>query len=199
MKPNLCFKHFNPWQWILALAVATTTIASAGVIYQMLPLRWSSSPPKESKATIPPLTKVAALGRLEPENKVIRLNVPLPLEGDLVEELLVKEGSKVSANQVIAILDSRSRLNSVVTQAQEQLKIAQARLSQVKAGAKVGQINSQKSTIERVKADLDGQMKEQKATIAKLKAQLWGETATQQATISRLKTVQNCLKLFQNC
>ena len=68
MKPNLCFKHFHPWQWILALAVATTTIASAGVIYQMLPLRWSSSPPKESKATIPPLTKVAALGRLEPEN-----------------------------------------------------------------------------------------------------------------------------------
>jgi HlyD family secretion protein len=178
---------FRSWQWILVIAVGATSILSAGVVYQFLPLKESSSPVKESKTTIPPITKVAALGRLEPENKVIRLNVPLPLEGDLVEELLVKEGSKVSANQVIAILDSRSRLNSVVTQAQEQLKIAQARLSQVKAGAKVGQINSQKSTIERVKADLDGQMKEQKATIAKLKAQLWGETATQQATISRLK------------
>jgi HlyD family secretion protein len=105
----------------------------------------------------------------------------------LVEQLLVKEGSKVSTNQVIIILDSRTRLKSLVIQAQEQLKIAQARLSQVQAGAKIGQINAQKSTVEKVKADLDGQMKEQKATIAKLKAQLWGETATQEATISRLQ------------
>ncbi len=187
MKTDSSSKHIYHGRWILALAVAATTIASAAVVYQFLPSQGSRSPVKESKATIPPLTQVAALGRLEPENEIIRLDVPLPLQGDRVEQLLVQEGSKVSANQVIAILDSRSRLQSVVTQAQEQLKIAQARLSQVKAGAKIGEIDAQKSIISRIKADLDGQIKEQKANLAKLEAQLSGETATEKATISRLQ------------
>lgn len=175
MKLNLCSKSFPSWHWILAIAVITTTITSVGIVYQVLPLRWNNSHPSESKATILPITKVAALGRLEPESEVIRLDVPLPLNGDRVEQLLVKEGSKVSVGQIIAILDSRNRLQSVVKQNQEQLKVAQARLSQVKAGAKVGEINAQKATVERFKADLEGQTREQKATIAKLQAQLQGE------------------------
>lgn len=187
MKLNLCSKSFPSWHWILAIAVITTTITSVGIVYQVLPLRWNNSHPSESKATILPITKVAALGRLEPESEVIRLDVPLPLDGDRVEQLLVKEGSKVSVGQIIAILDSRNRLQSVVKQNQEQLKVVQARLAQVKAGAKVGEINAQKATVERFKADLEGQTREQKATIAKLQAQLQGEKATQKATIARLQ------------
>ena len=187
MKTDSLCKHSHPLLWILAVAAVTTTVVSAGAVYQVLPLRWSSQATPESKATTPPISKVAALGRLEPESEVIRLDVPLPLDGDRVEQLLVKEGSKVSAGQVIAILDSRNRLQSVVKQNQEQLKVVQARLAQVKAGAKVGEINAQKATVEKAKADLEGQTREQKATIAKLQAQLQGETATQRATISRLE------------
>jgi HlyD family secretion protein len=187
MKTDSLCKHSHPLLWILAVAAVTTTVVSAGAVYQVLPLRWSSQATPESKATTPPISKVAALGRLEPESEVIRLDVPLPLDGDRVEQLLVKEGSKVSAGQVIAILDSRNRLQSVVKQNQEQLKVVQARLAQVKAGAKVGEINAQKATVEKAKADLEGQTREQKATIAKLQAQLQGETATQKATISRLE------------
>ncbi|NCQ68029.1 MAG: ABC exporter membrane fusion protein [Microcystis aeruginosa L111-01] len=187
MKTNSLCKHSHPLRWILAIAVVTTTLISAGVVYQILPLRWSSQATPESKATTPPISKVAALGRLEPESEVIRLDVPLPLDGDRVEQLLVKEGSKVSAGQIIAILDSRNRLQSVVKQNQEQLKVAKARLDQVRAGAKVGEINAQKATVARFKADLEGQIREQKAVIAKLQAQLQGETATQKATIARLQ------------
>lgn len=187
IKTDSFSKHSHPWRWILAIAVAATTIISAGIIYQVSPLRWNHQPPSESKATTPPITKVAALGRLEPDSEIIRLNAPLPLDGDRVEQLLVKEGSKVSLGQVIAILDSRQRLQSAVKQAQEQLKVAQARLSQVKAGAKVGEINAQKATVERFKADLSGKIREQKAAIGNLEAQLRGETATQKATITRLQ------------
>jgi len=187
MKNDSLSKHYHPLRWILAIAIAATTITSVGVVYQVLPLRWNNSSPSESKATTPPITKVAALGRLEPESEVIRLDTPLPLDGDRVEQLLVKEGDKIVTGQVIAILDSRHRLQSVVKQNQEQLKVVQARLAQVKAGAKVGEINAQKATVEKAKADLEGQTREQKATIAKLQAQLQGETATQKATIARLQ------------
>jgi HlyD family secretion protein len=187
MKTDSLCKHSHPLLWILAVAAVTTTVVSAGAVYQVLPLRWSSQATPESKATTPPISKVAALGRLEPESEVIRLDVPLPLDGDRVEQLLVKEGDKIVTGQVIAILDSRNRLQSVVKQNQEQLKVVQARLAQVKAGAKVGEINAQKATVEKAKADLEGQTREQKATIAKLQAQLQGETATQKATISRLE------------
>lgn len=187
MKTDSLCKHSHPLLWILAVAAVTTTVISAGAVYQVLPLRWSSQATPESKATTPPISKVAALGRLEPESEVIRLDVPLPLDGDRVEQLLVKEGDKIVTGQVIAILDSRNRLQSVVKQNQEQLKVVQARLAQVKAGAKVGEINAQKATVEKAKADLEGQTREQKATIAKLQAQLQGETATQKATISRLE------------
>jgi HlyD family secretion protein len=187
MKNDSLSKHSHPWRWILAIAIAATTITSVGGVYQVFPLRWNNSSPSESKATTPPITKVAALGRLEPESEVIRLDAPLPLDGDRIEQLLVKEGDKIVTGQVIAILDSRNRLQSVVKQNQEQLKVVQARLAQVKAGAKVGEINAQKAMVEKAKADLEGQTREQKATIAKLQAQLQGEKATQKATIARLQ------------
>ena len=82
MKNDSLSKHSHPLRWILAIAIAATTITSVGVVYQVFPLRWNNSSPSESKATTPPITKVAALGRLEPESEVIRLDAPFPLDGD---------------------------------------------------------------------------------------------------------------------
>jgi HlyD family secretion protein len=66
MKTDSLCKHSHPLLWILAVAAVTTTVVSAGAVYQVLPLRWSSQATPESKATTPPISKVAALGRLEP-------------------------------------------------------------------------------------------------------------------------------------
>ncbi len=174
-------------RWAIAIAFAATAVTSAVVVYHVRPLRSASPPPSQSKETTPPISKVTALGRLEPEAEVIRLSAPLALDGDRVEQLSVKEGDRVQAGQVVAILDSRQRLQDAVLQAQEQLKLAQARLSLVKAGAKVGAINAQEATVERFKAELEGQMRIQKASLANLKAQLQGEKAVQEATIARLQ------------
>ena len=91
-------------RWAIAIAFAATAVTSAVVVYHVRPLRSASPPPSQSKETTPPISKVTALGRLEPEAEVIRLSAPLVLDGDRVEQLLVKEGDLVQAGQVVAIL-----------------------------------------------------------------------------------------------
>jgi HlyD family secretion protein len=100
---------------------------------------------------------------------------------------LVKEGDHVKARQAIVILDSRDRLQAAVTHAQEQVRVAQAKLAQVKAGAKVGEIEAQRATIARLDAEQRTEVIAQRATIARLQAQQRTEIAAQQATIARLK------------
>jgi HlyD family secretion protein len=99
----------------------------------------------------------------------------------------VKEGDRVTSNQVIAILDNFNRLSATLKQAKQQVRVAQANLAKVKAGAKAGEINAQKAQIARLQAQLSGERKTQQATIARLQAQLSGERKTQQATIARLQ------------
>ncbi|MBE9214078.1 ABC exporter membrane fusion protein [Plectonema cf. radiosum LEGE 06105] len=147
---------------------------------------------------LPVVKKVAALGRLEPLGEVINLSAPLTLDGDRVAKLLVKQGDKVKVGDVIAILDSQKRLQDGVLQAKEQLKIAQAKLAQVKAGAKTGEIEAQKATIARLQTERTTQIQAQFATIAKLQAEKATEIQAQKATIARLKAeVDNANSEYQ--
>ncbi len=173
--------------WIIGLAsIATlTTIGtSAYVLTQAKP----NVPPAVSKP-LPP--QVAALGRLQPESEVLKLSAPLALDGDRIAELKVKEGDRVKVGQIIAILDSRDQLLNEVAQAQEQVRLAEAKLNQVKAGAKDGEVNAQGSTIDRLKAQQTGDVEAQQQTLAKLEAQAQGDQEVQQATIAKLKAELN--------
>lgn len=87
----------------------------------------------------------------------------------------------------MAILDSRDRLEAALKLAQEQVKVAEASLDRVKAGAKQGTIEAQEATIERLKAELQGQKVAQEATVASLESRLQGEKEAQAATIERLR------------
>jgi len=55
----------------------------------------------------------------------------------------------VKTPQAIAILDSRDRQQAALDQAQKQVRVAEANLAKVKAGAKNGEIQAQKATIAR--------------------------------------------------
>lgn len=68
--------------------------------------------------------------------------------------------------QVVAILDSRDRLSDELQQAIEQVKNATAKLNQVKAGVKIGEIRAQQATITQLEAELNGGNETQKAAIA---------------------------------
>ena len=136
---------------------------------------------------LPVVKKVAALGRLEPLGEIINLSAPLSLDGDRVVKLLVKEGDKVKTGNVIAILDSQKRLQDAVLQAKEQVRIAQVKLAQVKAGAKAGEIEAQKATIARLQTERSNQITAQLATIGRLEVEKNTEVTAQLATTARLK------------
>ncbi len=137
--------------------------------------------------TLLKLSAVAALGFLEPEGEVIYLSGTVLSERARVDELLVKQGERVKAGQIVAVLDSRDRLSAALKRAHSKVKIARYRLEQVKAGAKEGEINAQRARIENLKAELEGQKASQQATIERLEADLKGKKEAQQATIERLE------------
>jgi HlyD family secretion protein len=157
-----------------AILAVLAVLATGGVTLYSLS-RFGSIP----QASLPtpadsvPETKfVTALGRLEPHQEVIHLSAPISPEGSRVDQLLVKEGDRVRSGQILAILDSHERLLTALEQAKEQVRVAQTRLAQVRAGAKAGEINAQQATIARIEAEWRGETTAQTATVARLEAEL---------------------------
>ncbi|WP_193196235.1 biotin/lipoyl-binding protein [Nostoc sp. MG11] len=135
--------------------------------------RWQNYANQEVQTAItklPQLKTVTALGRIEPRGKVIKLSATASTEGSRVEQLLVKEGDRVKPGQLIAVLDSRDRLQAALKEAQEEVKVAQANLMRTQAGAKRGEIAAQQAAIARLKAELQGSINAQTATIERLRA-----------------------------
>lgn len=179
---------------LLWIVLTITVTASFTIIYKFLPFDQFFSQSKSISKTSVIQTDdlevpeaIAALGILEPQGEVIVISAPAFAEGARVDRLLVKRDDQVRAGQVIAILDSRPRLEAALKKAQTQVLVAQTQLALVKAGAKQGEINAQKAQINNLKAELSGQVATQRAAIEQLQAELKGEKEAQQATIERLK------------
>jgi HlyD family secretion protein len=172
----------------IGLVLAATVIAGGTLYYGWSKLATLPSPsPAQTTPSQPVVQKVTALGRLEPEAEVIRVATPQELSGDRVAELLVEEGSRVKQGDVIAILGSRDRLQAAVNQARQQIKVAEAKLAQVQAGAKTGEIEAQRAAVGRVAAEQITEIDAQRAKIARLQAEQETESAAQQATIRQLQ------------
>ncbi|MEM9003000.1 MAG: ABC exporter membrane fusion protein [Cyanobacteria bacterium P01_F01_bin.86] len=118
------------------------------------------------------INTVTALGRLEPEGEVIQLMAPTSAQESRIQELLVQEGDYVEAGEAIAILDNRDILQAALTSAQEQVRIAEAGLAQVQAGAKAGELQAQEAEIARLRAEEAGILATQQATIDRLQAEV---------------------------
>jgi HlyD family secretion protein len=148
-------------RWLLSLVLTVAAAASFAIIYRFLPFEQffpksknisNSSAIQADNLEIP--EAVAALGILEPQGEVIVISAPAFSEGARVDQLLVKRSDQVKAGQVIAILDSRPRLEAALKKAQTEVLVAQTQLALVKAGAKQGEINAQKAQIDNLKAEL---------------------------------------------
>lgn len=127
---------------------------------------------EEPIQVMPEIKTVTALGRLEPSGEIIQLSVSSGAEGNRIEELLVKEGDEIKRGDVIAVLDSRDRLEAALNQAQEQVGVAQANLAQVKAGAKTGEIQAQQAAIARIEAERSNNIIAQSAMVSRMEAEL---------------------------
>lgn len=158
-------------RWVIGLVVVGTAVTGATVFYGMS--QWQGrSQPQPPTIAIPTTPKITALGRLEPETDIIQVAAPQTLDSDRLAELLVKRGDRVQAGQVIAILDSRDRLQVALLQAQQQLRVAQAKLAQVQAGAQTGEIAAQQANIARLTAQLQTETIEREAEITQVEAEL---------------------------
>lgn len=159
------------WPRVTMVAIAAA-IALGGVSVWIL-RPYASNNAKSGVPSVPVEVKtVSALGRLEPQGELVQLSAPSSAEGNRIAQLLVKEGEAVSTGQVIAVLDSRDRLQADLLTAQQQVRVAEAELARVKAGAKQGELAAQRAEIARLDAQRQGEMTTQSATIARRQAEV---------------------------
>ena len=153
------------------LLIAGTVMLVGGGGYSVWRSKTVTQAPQT--ATAPKIQTVTALGFLEPQGKVIKLSAPSFSGGaSRVEKLLVKQGDRVRAGQVIAVLDNYDRLQVALQQAEQQVKVSQSNLAVVKAGAKQGEVNAQQSEIARLEAQRQGDLETQMATIDRVQAEV---------------------------
>ncbi len=162
-------------KWLIIGSLITLVLLTMGTTWILLFNRRSSQPTSAQTAVpvqAPVIETVSGLGRIEPQGKAISLSAPTSLEAAKVEQLLVKEGDRVNQGEIIAILDGRQRQQAALEEAKTQVAVAQARLEQVKAGAKQGTILARQAAIANLQEELAGAIQTQQATIAKLTAEL---------------------------
>ncbi|MBZ8181496.1 MAG: HlyD family efflux transporter periplasmic adaptor subunit [Oscillatoria sp. PMC 1051.18] len=175
-------------RWAIALSIVGAIATTAVAVYS---LNFASKPFSSTTQTVSEtaeINAVTALGRIEPLGEVTKLSAPISLSGARVEKLNVEEGDLVETNEIIAILDNHSRLQAAVESAEKDISVAEANLSKIKAGAKLGDIQAQQATIERLNAQLSGEITAQEASLARLIAELEGEKLELNAKIAALES-----------
>jgi HlyD family secretion protein len=155
-------RNLNPW--ILGI-IAAGVLGGAATVY-LQPHTTS----KQVAVEVAPVTAVVALGRIEPEGEVIKLSVP-NAQDSRVNQILVKEGDLVKANQVIAILQGIARRKADLRDAEADVRLRQAELNKIQQGdAKKAQLTAQRATIARLEAQLQTETVQRKAAIASAEA-----------------------------
>lgn len=152
------------------IIIGLALIVGGATVYKFRQASVTQSEPVQQ--TMPAIKTVTALGRLEPGGEIIEISAASGSEGNRIEELLVREGEQIKPGQVIAVLDSRDRLEAALNQAQAEVKVAQANLAVIKAGAKTGEIRGQEAAIARIEAERSNDIMAQTATVSRVEAEL---------------------------
>ncbi len=97
---------------------------------------------------------VSAVGFVEPQDGVIQVSGSSASTGAIVSELLVEEGDRVEAGQIIALLDNTPILQAAVKQAEADVTILKARLKLVQAGTSQGTLNAQQARIDSLQIEI---------------------------------------------
>jgi len=156
----------------------------------------------KSEQAAKPLTPIAdtaivCLGRIEPAGGLFQVAAPSSIGRPcLVSRLLVREGERVRAGQVLAVLDTKSTLESALRQSEAKLGLANARLEQAKTGPKEGSIHAQKAEIARLETELEQARADSERYARLVKS---GDVASYEADSKRLRveTLDASLKAEQ--
>jgi HlyD family secretion protein len=131
-------------KWLLLFLLVVAVLSALG---------WSQSQhPQQSSAPNAdrPIKAVAAIGRIEPASRVVRIAA---MDGDArrIRELKVTEGQQLSAQAIIAVLDTHAPRQAALHEAEAKVDAARAQLAKVKAGAKPGDIAAKEASLRRLK------------------------------------------------
>jgi HlyD family secretion protein len=138
-------------------------------------VRSSSPPPKVSAA---PVNAVVALGRLVPDGEIIKVSVSNAQDSRL-NQIFVKEGDRVRADQVIALLQGIDRQQANLQDAEIEVKLRRAELARVRQGdAKAAEVGAQRAAIDQLQAQLKSERQQKEAAIASTKAVIKEATLT---------------------
>jgi HlyD family secretion protein len=110
-------------------------------------------------ASAAPPTAVACLGHLIPGEGVIEIGAPYSLGGGpcVVTELRVHRGDRVQAGQILAVLHPYQAAAADAAAAAAQVKVAEAALAQVRAGAKSDDLAAARASVAQREAELENQ------------------------------------------
>lgn len=154
--------------WLIALIVLT--LAGDMSYWYAAHIKTPTVEPEPVTNYIP--VAVTALGRLETQGEVIKLSVA-DAQDSRVNELLVEEGDRVTAGQLIAILQGLDQKEAELAAAKQNVAVYHAKLEKVLAGeAKNAEIEAQQATIARLQAQLRNEGLEREAEIADAEAEL---------------------------
>ncbi|HEY9806562.1 MAG TPA: biotin/lipoyl-binding protein, partial [Candidatus Obscuribacterales bacterium] len=140
--------------WIVGLVVLGVVAGGGYTAYsQMTTTQRQATRQRVQTATVERMTlpiTIAANGTVQPERSI---NVS-PKNSGVLKELLVKEGDRVEAGQLLAYMDS-SNLRGQLTQAQAQVASAQANLDQLLAGNRPQEVAQAQAQVAAAQANLN--------------------------------------------
>ncbi len=181
------------WIWI---ALTVGVLATGGIIFYSLrsginvatEAQSPTTATENSPSPTAPNQPISALGRIAPIGEIIKLSsTSNSFGGARIDKILVREGQTVKQNQPIAVLDSYDNDFAALITAQERVKVAQADLAVVKAGAKKGAISAQQAQVAKAQAELQQEFNVNQSALVGLVKELEGEKIEQRATIQRLE------------
>ena len=157
-----------------AIATKTNTYSLAAAALLLLAAGWGvyalrshlTRPAPAPAVTAPaPVPTVAALGRIEPTSSVIKLSVA-NAQDSRVNQLLVREGDRVEANQVIATLQGIEKLQAEVAEAEQNVALQRARVGQAQTPAATpSERTAQQAIIRQLEAELRATEQQNQAAI----------------------------------
>lgn len=139
----MAFRHEGrPVKWLKIFVVIAACAALWFGRSMFLP---AENSPVEPSDSAPTMTRVHALGRLEPRGSILRVGPMSGNEGARVSKLFVEEGQRVKVGQLLCVMDGIERRESAVQEALANLAVAETRLNRTLAGAKKGDIEAAKA------------------------------------------------------
>lgn len=184
---------------------AALYLAAVAVSAAAGPLAWQHmSAATPAQVTISTPIGVGALGRVEPASRIRKLAQPGGFSVNRVEKLLITEGDRVQAGQVLATLSDADQKDATVAQAEAAAAEARATLNKVRAAGRPSEITEQQARIaslveqERI-TRLDAERAERlvpsgagaRATAERNRAAAARATADRAAAAARLDTLAN--------